>query len=142
MKMAKPQLDSRSLQSLIFRAVHSPTSLWTKDGLIPFCTASGDELILNTLGVAQYRTGRYAEALVALTKSEKLKATNEGSRPADLAFLAIAQHQLRNKDEAKTTLGRLREGMQQPRWVEDAEAQGFLREAQELIEGKPAGKKE
>jgi hypothetical protein len=98
--------------------------------------------LLNTLGVAQYRAGRYADALATLTKSEKLTATKEGSLPADRAFLAMARHQLGNKDEAKATLGRLRETMKQPRWAQDAEAAGFLREAEELIEGKAAGKEQ
>jgi hypothetical protein len=102
--------------------------------------APGDGMALNTLGVAQYRTGRYAVALATLTKSEKLNANKEGSLPADLAFLAMAQHQLGKKDEAKATLDRLRKVMKQPRWVNDSEATGFLREAEELIEGKPAGK--
>jgi Flp pilus assembly protein TadD len=62
---------------------------------------------LNTLGVAQYRAGRYADALATLTKSQKLNATTGGSIPADLAFLAMAQHHLGKKDEANTALGRL-----------------------------------
>jgi WD40 repeat protein len=97
--------------------------------------------ILNTLGVAQYRAGHHADALATLTKSEKLNATEEGSHPADLAFLAMARHQLSKKDEAKATLGRLREVMKQPRWAKDAEVAGFLREAEELIEGKAADKR-
>ena len=99
----------------------------------------GNGYILNTLGVAQYRTRRYAEALATLMQSEKLNATKDGSHPADLAFLAMAQHQLGKKDDAETTLGRLREVMKQPAWANYAEAQGFLREAEELIEGKGAG---
>jgi hypothetical protein len=91
--------------------------------------------ILNMLGLAQYRTGRYADALATLTKSEKLNATKEGAYPLDLAFLAMARHQLGNKDEAKATLGRLRETMRQPRWAEDAAAVVFLREVEGLIEG-------
>jgi Tol biopolymer transport system component len=97
-------------------------------------------MTLNTLGVAQYRVGRYAEALASLTKSDKLNATKERSFPHDLAFLAMARHQLGKKDEAKATLARLREVMKQPVWAKQAESQGFLREAEELIEGKAAGK--
>jgi hypothetical protein len=104
-----------------------------------------DGLILTTLGVAQYRMGRYAEALDTLTMSESRKRLNfmrGGIQPADLAFLALVQHQFGKKDEAKATLGRLREVMKQPQWTNNPEAQGFLREAEELIAGKPAGKKE
>jgi tetratricopeptide (TPR) repeat protein len=99
--------------------------------------APGNGTLLTTLGVARYRTGRYAEALATLTKSEKLNATKEGSQPADLAFLAMAQHQLGKKDEAQATLGRLRQVMTQPGWAKDPEAQGFLREAKALLQGKP-----
>jgi hypothetical protein len=101
---------------------------------------SSNSFFLTTLGMAQYRVGQYPEALATLTKSEKLKATNGGSLPADLAFLAMTQHRLGKKDEAKTTLGRLRSVMKHPRLAEHEESLGFLREAEELIEGKPAGK--
>jgi WD40 repeat protein/predicted Ser/Thr protein kinase len=104
--------------------------------------APGDGAILNTLGVAQYRTGRYAESLTTLTRSEKFNATNDGSLPSDLAFLAMAQHQLGKRDEATAILGRLLDVMKQRRWAKDAEARGFLREAEELIGGKPVGRNE
>jgi hypothetical protein len=97
---------------------------------------------LQTLGVAHYRLGDYAKALHPLTACENAKSSRqEGSLPADLAFLAMAQHQLGRKDEAKATLARLRDVMKQPRWANDAEAQGFLHEADHLIEGKPASEK-
>jgi tetratricopeptide (TPR) repeat protein len=90
---------------------------------------------LNTLGVAQYRVGRYADALATLTKSDKLNATKEGLYPTDLAFLAMTQHQLGKKDEAKATLGRLREVRKQSPWLKYGEREDFLREAKALIEG-------
>jgi hypothetical protein len=85
--------------------------------------------------------GRYADALDTLSKSEKLNTTKEGPYPVDLAQLAMTRHRLGQKEDAKATLARLREIMQQPRWTKDAEAQGFLREAEELIEGRAADKK-
>jgi hypothetical protein len=48
----------------------------------------------------------------------------------------MTQHQLGKKDEAKATLGRLREILKRPVWAINAEDAGFLREAEELIEGK------
>ncbi len=94
-------------------------------------------LMLNTLGVAHYRLGQFPAALETLTKSEKLNATPAGSHPGDLAFLAMTQHQLGQKGQARTTLARLREIMAGPRWVVTSEeAKAFLREAAELIEGK------
>jgi hypothetical protein len=97
-------------------------------------------LYLNTLGVARYRLGQYPAALEALTRSASLNgATFKDPHPADLAFLAMAQHRLGQKDKARATLTRLHEAMKAPRWGNDAEVQGFLREAEALIEGK-AGK--
>src|SRR5262249_879402 len=95
-----------------------------------------DGNILKTLGAALYRVAKYTEALATLTESAKLNTTKEGSQPEDLAFLAMAQHQLGKKDEASATLARLREVMKQESWAKEAEAQGFLREAEEAIEGK------
>jgi WD40 repeat protein/tRNA A-37 threonylcarbamoyl transferase component Bud32 len=97
----------------------------------------GDGYILNTLGVAQYRMGQFSEAAATLTRSEKLNAGEEGSLPMDLAFLAMSQHQLGRKEEAQATLRRLREAMKKESWTQDAEAQGFLREAEALLQGKP-----
>jgi hypothetical protein len=77
--------------------------------------------------------------LVTLTKSEKLRDAKEGPLPANLAFLAMTLHQLGKKDEARATLARLREVMKQPRWKHYAKSTDFL-EAEELIEGKAAGK--
>jgi WD40 repeat protein len=91
---------------------------------------------LSTLGMAHYRLGEYAKALEVLERSEKLNAAKEGSHPADLAFLAMARHRLGQKEQAQATLRRLREVMQQLRWANDAECQGFLREAEELLQAK------
>jgi WD40 repeat protein/serine/threonine protein kinase len=95
-------------------------------------------IYLNTLGVAYYRVGKYQKVLDKLEESAKL-----GKEPiaADLAFLAMAQHQLGQKEQAQATFARLREAMKQPRWAKDAEAQGFLREAEEALQTNPAGGK-
>jgi WD40 repeat protein/tRNA A-37 threonylcarbamoyl transferase component Bud32 len=103
--------------------------------------APNDVETLSTLGVAQYRTGQYAETVGTLTKSIRFNVTPASAQPVALAFLAMAQYQLGNKDEAKVTLGQLRELMKQPRWTGDSEAQDFLREAEDFIEGKTADQK-
>ena len=47
---------------------------------------------VSTLGVAYYRVGNYEKALDVLSHSDKLRALGDkGSRPTDLAFLAMAQ---------------------------------------------------
>jgi eukaryotic-like serine/threonine-protein kinase len=91
---------------------------------------------LNTLGVAQYRAGNYEKALETLTRSEKLNATAErGPLPEDLAFLAMTQQQLGQKEQAKASLQRLRNALKNPAASGNEEAQAFLHDAERLIEG-------
>jgi hypothetical protein len=51
----------------------------------------------------------------------------------DFAFLAMTHHQLGHAKEAEAELQLLRERIKVPRWAQDAQAQGFLREAEELL---------
>jgi Flp pilus assembly protein TadD len=90
--------------------------------------------VLNTLGVAYYRVGNYEKALDVLSRSDKINALKyKGSGPADLAFLAMAHQQLGHSKEAEAKLQVLRERMKDPRWAQDAQARGFLHEAEELL---------
>jgi hypothetical protein len=96
-----------------------------------------DGLLLNTLGVAQFRLGRYREALETLLQSTQLNAEKpQGAIPADLAFLAMTQHKLGQHEQARANLRRLRDKMKEPAHAKDQESQAFLREAEALIEGK------
>jgi WD40 repeat protein/tRNA A-37 threonylcarbamoyl transferase component Bud32 len=100
--------------------------------------APGAGELLNTLGVAQYRAGQYQAALETLTESDKIQAGQlHVSHPADIAFLAMANYQLGQKEQARAHLQRLRELMTNPKpinWSEDGEARAFQREAEALIE--------
>ncbi len=90
---------------------------------------------LTTLGVAQYRVGKYQEAVATLTQADKVNGEEyQESLPHDLKFLAMAQHQLGQKEKAKATLDRLRETMKKPEWAKEPWAQVFLREAEEVID--------
>jgi WD40 repeat protein len=90
---------------------------------------------LTTLGMAQYRSARYVDALKTLEQADKLNSAGKGySIPADLAFLAMTQHQLGKKEAAKKAFDRLREIVKSPEWANNSEAQTFLREAQSLFE--------
>jgi hypothetical protein len=84
---------------------------------------------LNTLGVAQYRSGLMPEALATLTRSNAL---NQEKSPDDLAFLALAQHRLGLSESARETLGRLRAVMKDPQQAENWLARAFLREAETI----------
>jgi tetratricopeptide (TPR) repeat protein len=90
----------------------------------------------SALGVAQYRLGRfqkerYPEARATLSRCDP-------SHPLTLAFLAMTQHQLGEKDQARTTLARLRDVLKVPREAANDDAEAWLREAVELIEDRPA----
>lgn len=91
---------------------------------------------VNTLGIAQFRAGRYQSALETLARSEPLNRNGDDSHPADVAFLAMTHHRLGNSTRARECLRRLRGIMQGDGWAKDNEAFGFLRETEELIEGK------
>jgi hypothetical protein len=95
----------------------------------------GQGAYLNTLGVAQYRLGRFAEAAETLARARPLNQDD----PSDLAFLAMARHRLGQSEAARTDLAALREAMKQARWSKDAEAKAFLAAAEALIDP-PAAK--
>jgi eukaryotic-like serine/threonine-protein kinase len=93
-----------------------------------------DGFNLNTLGLAQYRVGRFDEALATLTRSLDLNNQGTGEpHPADVAFLALAHHALGHQEDAKELLKRLRGLAGQAGWLGDAEVQAFLLEAEERI---------
>jgi len=86
---------------------------------------------LNTLGVAEYRVGNYAEAVTSLTRSRALnRESYKSDLPADVAFLAMAYYRLGQSDEGLRCLTDLRALMKQPRWSGNEEAVRFLREAE------------
>ncbi len=96
--------------------------------------APEDSYILTTLGIAQYRTGRYAHALQTLTRSNELNSAKPaGAHPADLAFLALTYFHLGEVDRAQSVLPRLREVMSQRRWAQHEESRGFLQEAENAL---------
>ena len=89
--------------------------------------------LLTTLGMAQYRVGLYPEAVATLTQADRINSVApNGSIPADLAFLALAQHRLGQPDQARAALGRLRELMKKPEQALDEEARAVLREAEAI----------
>jgi WD40 repeat protein len=104
--------------------------------------APGNSDYLKTLGAAHYRLGAYAKALEALEKAEKLNAAPGGPGPTELAFRAMAHHQLGHQEQVRATLDRLRDVMKQPPQAYNLEGRRLLVEAEELIEGKAPDKKE
>jgi tetratricopeptide (TPR) repeat protein len=115
------------------------------------------------LGAAQYRAGRYPEALASLTQAEQLhRAAAAGlalwptpylpaltalwqadqlrqTIPANLVFLALTHHRLGQEEQARAVLIRLREAVQQARFNKDEETHELLREAQAVLGAKARG---
>jgi hypothetical protein len=85
---------------------------------------------LNTLALAQYRSGKYQEALATDEKS----VTKGGSaKPSDLAITAMCQSKLGRTDDARATLQKLRDSMRNPENAKDQEDQALLKEAEALV---------
>jgi hypothetical protein len=94
--------------------------------------------VIDTLGVAQYRAGRFAEAIGTLTRSRELNARSQVESPvADLAFLAMAQHRLGRSAEARATLDQLRSQMRNPRWASNSEDRALFSEAETALGAGP-----
>jgi tetratricopeptide (TPR) repeat protein len=100
---------------------------------------------LSILGAAQYRLGRFQEALETLERSNSLfSATvrrapgtdthfaNAGDAPS-LAFIAMTHHRLGQPDKARVALDRLRAAMKLPQWAGYQEARTLFREAEGLV---------
>jgi hypothetical protein len=114
---------------------------WYREALVQANTAcrldAQNAAYRATLGMTQYRLGKHAEAVETLRQPSQDRAPT----PASLAFLAMAHYQVGKKDKAADYLMRLRELMKDTHWAKDEEAQGFLRETEEMIDGqaKPTG---
>jgi eukaryotic-like serine/threonine-protein kinase len=103
-------------------------------------SAPGTATCLNTLGVAQYRAGHYAQAIATLEKS--LAASKGQSDAFDLFFLAMARHKLGQIPQARADFDRAvrwrREHPNLPHsfWYEDLDR--FRAEAEVLLDAASA----
>lgn len=121
---------------------------------------------LTSLGAAQYRAGQYAQAQAILEQADLLhraavarlalfgrelpqalvalwqaQPLSQGI-PANLAFLAMTHHQLGQQKLAETALARLQAIAAKPEWAKDQEVQGFLCDAETLVDSRPTVPKE
>jgi tetratricopeptide (TPR) repeat protein len=101
--------------------------------------APQQQVSLNTLGVVQYRAGRYAEAIVTLEQS---LAAGRGRFDAfDLFFLALAHHRMGHRAEARSCFDRGVLWLGEHRNLDARSAQelaAFRAEAEAVLAG-PAG---
>ncbi|MCZ6545751.1 MAG: hypothetical protein O6913_08615, partial [Chloroflexi bacterium] len=90
--------------------------------------------ILNTLGVAQYRTGAHEEALATLRRADAENAKLFlYARSMDLAFITMALHRLGRTEQARAALERLREQMKNPKDAADPNSRAFAAAAERLL---------
>ncbi len=100
-----PQAGANSYNNLAWRLATGPVRpARSAAGMVlarkAVAMAPDTAIYLNTLGVAQYRAGQYAEAITTLEKS--LAASKGESDGFDLFFLAMARHKLGQIDRGKS----------------------------------------
>ena len=94
--------------------------------------APWDGQVLNTLGIALYRCGRYEEAVEALKNAGELNNWH----PVDHAFLAVAYHRLGDSTAAREELERARQRSAEVGLSQLPELRQLMQEAEQLIEGR------
>lgn len=96
---------------------------------------------LSTLGIAQYRTAKFDDAISTLIGAARLyEAAGEPVPPEVFAFTAMAYHRLGQSDSTRKWLKCLREALKKPEWIHQEEALRFSKEAEALVENGPPGK--
>jgi tetratricopeptide (TPR) repeat protein len=99
----------------------------------------GEQLSLNTLGVALYRAGKFTDSIETLQKS---LAAGKGQLAAfDLFFLAMAHHRLGHREEARGCYDRAMRWLREQKSLDQQYAKelaGFRGEAEAVL-AMPAG---
>ncbi|HZW09824.1 MAG TPA: protein kinase [Phycisphaerales bacterium] len=89
---------------------------------------------LNTLGVAQYRVGRHADAAATFERCNRLhEQAGESASAYDVVFLAMAYQGMGRTDEAFATLEAARELIASAPAREQGDLRSMLREAEGVI---------
>jgi hypothetical protein len=126
------------LNQAAWDVVKTPNALPEAQARALRCAAAAAKLIpwepafLRTLGVAQYRTGAYRDAM---TTMERRAAMRNGPTASDFAVFAMAHQRLGEAQAARDALERLRAEMKKPDNASDDDLMAFLREAEVLIAG-------
>lgn len=91
--------------------------------------------MLNTIGVAQYRAGKFRAAVETLRRSRSLNEKASPSAPEDNLFLAMSYQRLGETAEAQRLLSEIRPKIRmRPRNESEVAVLAFLREAEALID--------
>jgi tetratricopeptide (TPR) repeat protein len=105
-----------------------PNTLWSISNLTMLVGQLG------SLGMERYKAGAYEEALAMLKRVDDYRRTeiNNGSRPSDIAYIAMSLHQLGHNQEAKASIAQLRQMFEDN---QDAPEEHYLYEAEKLFAG-------
>jgi len=137
-----PLADAQHYNNLAWRLATGPIALRDPEQALvlarkALALTTATAIHLNTLGVALYRTGQYAEAITTLEQS--LAASKGESDAFDLFFLAMARRKLGQVAQARGDLDRAirwrrdHPNPTQPGWSEDLDA--FQAEAEAALAG-------
>jgi WD40 repeat protein/Flp pilus assembly protein TadD len=87
-----------------------------------------------TLARAQYRVGKFAEAIATMQRAlEGTRIRRGAGYPYQYAVLAIAHHRLGHADSARAEMGRLRDLLLSDAWTGDKRAEASLAEAEKAL---------
>ena len=135
------RLAARSANSRIWSLVRMPTNEPLPEDIREI-EAIADKYQLgvyfNTLGVAQYRAGRYELAIESCEKSAKLTPEQDDRYDSpfagDLAILAMSHFQLGNTELARTYRSRLNAAMELEAFKKDEDCLQLLNELNSLFD--------
>ena len=89
---------------------------------------------MTTVGMLQYRLGKYDQAIKTLALEKNFDAKNAGvSLPACVAIIAMAHHRLGRNSQANAALARLRALMKPQQNHNEKELRALLTEAEALL---------
>lgn len=93
-----------------------------------------DWSILNTLGVAEFRTGDYSAAEATLLRADALhEGLGRGRHPGNWAFIALARYKSGSAAASREALGQARSLMQNEAFASDSDNRMALSEAESVI---------
>ncbi len=145
------QQDAMDLNNSLWKKAAPADSSPPKEdveALQKFCVTQPRSLFLNTLGVAQYRLGRYEEAISLCQRSLELtpkdRVLNGKPYPGDYIFIAMAHGRVGRVEQAKEFRTKAIESLKTGRYKNDKECVGFLKELDAILSArdqKPADNK-